>query len=129
MFFQSVEPRLERGERVANLVGDPGGQGAERGEFLLPFKHGLTLDQLEAQRRNGVAVNHPAQCRDQQQQHHDTGNEHVLQAGERSGGVGQKARFRHAVSGGQAAHEIAHSLGLGVEIVELRQLPRARQGG
>ena len=88
MFLQSIKTRLERRERVANLVGDAGGQRAECGEFLLLFEQGLTVDQFGAQRRDRIAVDNPAHRHDQSQQQHDTYHENFPKRVERICGAG-----------------------------------------
>src|ERR1019366_599230 len=89
MLFQSVESRLEGGERIANFVRDTGGQRAERGEFLLPFKQGLAAHQFRSQRRDGVTVDYPAYRRNQGQQQDDAGDENSPETSKRSRGVGK----------------------------------------
>ena len=123
MFLQSVKARLERGERVANFVGDASGQRAEGDEFLLSFEQVLAMHQFGLQRRDHVTVDHPSHGRDQSQQHHNAPGEDAPETGERSTGSGQKLRLRCAMGVGQLPHKITHSIGLGIEGVELRELP------
>ena len=80
------------------------------------------MDQFGPQRRDQVTVDHPGQSHDQRQQQHDTRHENVPKTVERSRCVGKKPCLCRAVSVGQSPHKIVHSLGLGIEDIELREL-------
>ncbi len=59
-FAQGEEPGLDRGEGVADLVGDPRAEFAEGGELLLPGEPVVALDEPAAERGDRVAVDEPA---------------------------------------------------------------------
>ena len=60
-FSQAEEPELERGEGIADFVGDASGESAERGELFLALDDGLTLGENAAKRGDHAAISHHGQ--------------------------------------------------------------------
>ena len=84
MLLLDEEPGLDRRERVADFVGDAGGQHAERGELFVAFDQRLAFDQLDPQRRNQLAIDHHGQPAAGEQQQGQRSQQHHAQVGERS---------------------------------------------
>jgi len=125
MLFQSVEARFEGGEWIADFVGDAA-QRAERASFCC-FQAGLALHQFGSQRRDGVTVDDPANCRDQGQQQHDARYEDALRR------QAKQLRCQKRRSAARwlrsTAAQLHASIGLGIEGVELRKLPEVTRAG
>ena len=68
MLLLEEEPGLDGGERVADFVGDAGGQHAEGSELFLALQQRLAFHQLDPQRRDQLAIDHHGQSPARQQQ-------------------------------------------------------------
>src|SRR5438034_11765473 len=79
MFLLNKKPRLDGGKRVADFVGDAGGQHTEGSEFLLSFHDDLAFNELDAQRSDEIAINHNGQSSDGQQEQGEGGQQQKAQ--------------------------------------------------
>lgn len=80
--FETVEAHIDGGERIANLVGDPGGEGAEGSEFFLAFDDGLAFDELSAERGDFDAIDQIGGSNAEDEDEDDQGDEEALGAAE-----------------------------------------------
>ena len=65
---QREKPQFDRGERIADFVRHAGGEHAEGGEFFLPRRALVRLDELAAQWRDETPVNEDARSRAEREQ-------------------------------------------------------------
>ena len=89
-FAEHVKPGLDGRERVANFVGDAGGQCAERGELLLLFKQDFAQHEFRAEWRDEVAVEDDAEHGDEREQQNHADEKEDAQVRERVVHVGQE---------------------------------------
>ena len=113
------QPGLDGRERIADFVGDPRREHAERREFFLVFQQRLTLDQPDVEWRDQLAIDHQRQPRAEHQQEEQRAEQQRPQVRERFVGAGQRDEQHFPMGLAQLRSEVQQARGLILELSKL----------
>ena len=129
MLSLNEQPRLDGRERIADFVGDTGGEHAQRGQFFLAFHQRLAFDQFGLQWSDQFAIDDDGQATARHQQQREGNQQQNDEIIERFLGIGQKAIHRLAMGGGQLNAQFRDVLRLFFEFGEFAQQNRGLRLG